>query len=116
MSPPEPRITSSTRKIAPALAELLVELRPGQRIEITQTVRVGSKSWLAKVTGVYRGVNYLATGLATDRVPEDDIVVPVVHFAKDIVGPASQDPAKKLSPELSSVSLDENSQIRILEG
>jgi hypothetical protein len=110
------KITSSTRKIAPALADLLFELRPGQRIEITQTVRVGSKSWQAKVTGVYRGVNYLATGLATHRIPEDDIVVPVVHFAKDIVSPASQDPGKKLSPELSSVSLDENSQIRVLEG
>jgi hypothetical protein len=106
MSPPAQPITSSTRKVAPALAAFLGELKPGQRIEITQTVRVGSRSWPAKVTGVFRGVDYLATGLATDRIPEDDVVVPVVHFAKDIPG---------MSPELSSVSLDENSQIRLVE-
>jgi hypothetical protein len=96
-------ITSSTRKIAPSLAAFLAQLQPGQRIEITQTLRVGSKSWPAKVSGTYRGINYLATGLATERVPEDDVVVPLVHFTKD-------------NGELSSVSLDENSQIRLVEG
>jgi hypothetical protein len=105
MSPPAQAITSSTRKIAPALSALVAALKPGQRIEITQIVRVGSKSWPAKAVGAFRGVSYLATGLATQRIPEDDIVVPVVHFAKDVPG---------MSPELSSVSLDENSQIRLL--
>ncbi len=32
---------------------------------------------------MFRNVNFLATGLATDRVPEDDIVVVTVHFTKD---------------------------------
>jgi hypothetical protein len=100
MSEPAP-IVSATRRVTPALAALVGQLKPGQRIEITQTVRVGSKSWPAKVAGVFRNVNYLATGLATHRRPEDDIVVPVVHFAKD-------------NGELSSVSLDENTQIRLL--
>jgi hypothetical protein len=99
--PPEP-ITSSTRRPSPALAAVLQRLQPGQRIEITQTVRVGSKVWTTTVPGTFRGINYLATGLSTDRVPEDDIIVPAVHFTKE-------------NGELSSVTLDEHSHIRILE-
>jgi hypothetical protein len=55
-------------------------------------------SWPATVEGTFRHVHYLATGLATDRVPEDDIVVVTVHFTKD-------------NGELSSVTLDENSKV-----
>jgi hypothetical protein len=103
MNQPAEPIRSSTRNPSPALVALLQSLRPGQRIEITQKVRVGSKVWTTSVPGAYRGLNYLATGLATDRVPEDDIIVPVVHFTKD-------------NGELSSVSLDEHSQIRVIGG
>jgi hypothetical protein len=93
---------SSTRPIDPALSELLQRLRPGQRIRITQTVRVGSSgTWTTTVEGTFRAVNYLATGLATDRVPEDDIVVVTVHFTKD-------------NGELSSITLDEHSKIELL--
>src|SRR5262249_19180804 len=99
--PPEP-ITSSTRPVSPALTAVLQRLKPGQPIEVTQTVRVGSKIWKTTVRGAFREVNYLATGLATDRVPEDDIVVPLVHFTKE-------------NGELSSITLDENSQIHIVE-
>jgi hypothetical protein len=96
-------IPSSTRQPSPALVAVLRSLKPGQRIEITQTVRVGRKVWKTTVRGAFRGINYLATGLATDRVPEDDIVVPMVHFVKD-------------NGELSSVSLDENTQVKAIEG
>ena len=96
-------IPSATRPVEPALAALLRSLKPGQRIRITQRVRVGLKQWTTTVTGTFRELNYLATGLATDRVPEDDIIVPIVHFTKE-------------NGELSSVTLDENSQIEILPG
>ena len=67
-------------------------------------MRVGSTgTWTATVEGAFRNVNYLATGLATDRVPEDDIVVVTVHFTKD-------------NGELSSVTLDENSKIERVGG
>jgi hypothetical protein len=92
-------LTSSTRPIDPELAALLQRLQPGERIRITHTIRVGMKTWTATVTGAFRNVTYLATGLATDRVPEDDIVVLTVHFVKDPHG------------ELSSVALDENTRI-----
>jgi hypothetical protein len=92
-------LPSSTRPVRPELAALVKGLQPGQRIRITQTVRINSRrSWKTTVEGVFRDVNFLATGLATDRVPEDDIVVVTVHFTKD-------------NGELSSVTLDENSDI-----
>jgi hypothetical protein len=95
---------SSTRPLRPELVNVLKDLKPGQRIKITQHVRVGSSAqWQATVEGTFRDVNYLVTGLSTDRVPEDDIVVVTVHFTKD-------------NGELSSVTLDENSQIEALWG
>jgi hypothetical protein len=89
---------SATRPVAPELATLLRELKPGDKIRVTQTVRVGMKQWTTTVAGAFRGMNYLVTGLATDRVPADDIVVVCVHFIKD-------------NSELSSVTLDEQSKI-----
>ena len=102
MSEPVQSLPSATRPIDPALSALLQRLRPGQPIRITQKVRVGTTAWTATVLGTFRGVNYLATGLATDRVPEDDIVVVAVHLTKE-------------NGELSSVTLDENSQIEVVE-
>jgi hypothetical protein len=102
MSDTTASLPSATRSIRPELATLVRNLQPGQRIRITQRVRVGSTAtWLAPVEGVFRNVNFLATGLATDRVPEDDIVVVTVHFTKD-------------NGELSSVTLDENTQISVV--
>jgi hypothetical protein len=90
---------SATRQVRPELVAVLKSLKPGQKIKITQQVRVGSTgTWQAVVEGTFRTVNFLATGLATDRVAEDDVVVVTVHFTKP-------------NGEMSSVTLDENSQI-----
>jgi hypothetical protein len=98
---PQP-LPSSTRPVRPALVAVIRSLKPGQRIRITQTVRMNSRrSWKTTIDGVFREVNYLATGLATSRVPEDDIIVVTVHFTKD-------------NGELSSVTLDESSDIAAL--
>jgi len=102
MSPPPQPLRSATRQLDPALSDLLRRLRPGQRIRLTQTVRVGRKQWTTTTTGTFRAVRYLATGLATDRVPEDDIVVITVHFTKD-------------NGEQSSVALDEQSRVEVLD-
>jgi hypothetical protein len=59
------------------------------------------KEWQTAAEGAFRGVNYLATGLSTERVPHDDIIVPTVHFTKD-------------NNELSSITLDEHSRIEVL--
>ena len=94
MTAPAPVLQSSNRP----LPAVLHALKPGRRIRVTQTVRVGRQVWTTTVEGLFRGVNYLATGLSTDRVPEDDIVVAAVHFTKD-------------NGELTSITLDENSKI-----
>ena len=102
MSSPAETLPSATRPVHPALAALLRRLQPGARIRITQTVRVGLTEWTTTVSGTFRDFNYLATGLATDRVPADDIVVVAVHFTKE-------------NGELSSVTLDEQSKIELIE-
>jgi hypothetical protein len=94
-------IRSATRKLSQQHIAVLRGLKPGQRIRVVQTVRVGARKWQTTAEGVFREINYLATGLSTERLPEDDIVVPVVHFAKD-------------NGELSSITLDENSVVTMV--
>ena len=76
-------------------------LKSGQRIQVTQTVRVGKRSWPATVTGTVRDVQVLVTGLSTDRAPDDVVAIPTVHFVKE-------------NGELSSVTVDENTHIDVI--
>jgi hypothetical protein len=103
MSQPASPMPSATRPVDPALAALLRGLHPGQKIKVTQTVRVGHKQWTTTVTGTFRAVNYLSTGLATERDPDDAIVVVTVHFTKD-------------NGELTCIAIDENSKVELLAG
>ena len=93
--------TYSSRRVRPELLAVLQSLQPGQRVRVTQTVRVGMKTWPAVVDGTFRHVDSLATGLATDRLPEDDIIVPIIHFTKD-------------NGELSSVAVDEHTRVEMI--
>src|SRR5262245_5762171 len=93
----------TSRPLNPAVVPVLEQLKPGQRIRITHIVRVGSKSWPVTVEGVFRELNALATGIATDRVPRDEILVAVVHFTKD-------------NGELSSIAIDEHTRIEVVSG
>lgn len=87
-----------TRRLTDAQAELIRKLKTGERIRVTQTVRVGARTWPAVAAGVFRGVNYLATGITTDRIPEDDLIVPTLHFTKE-------------NGELTSICLDELTKV-----
>ena len=99
---PSSALPSSTRPVKPELANLLRSLQHGQRIRITQQVRINCRSqWPAVTEGTFRKVNFLATGIATERVPEDDIVVVTVHFTKD-------------NGELSSITIDEQTRIEVV--
>jgi hypothetical protein len=100
VSQPAP-LPSATRPVRPEVAAVLRSLKTGQRIRITQRVRVGSDQWTTTVEGTFRKYDFLATGLATDRVPEDDIVAVLVRFTKD-------------NGEHSSVTLDEHSKIEVI--
>jgi hypothetical protein len=92
----------TSRPIPADVMAILEKLQPGQRIRLTQRVKIGStKTWTFTVEGVFRHVDSLATGLATDRLKEDDIVIPVVHFTKD-------------NQEMSSISVDEHTRVEIV--
>jgi hypothetical protein len=99
MTEPDP-ISQAVHGISRAQIDFLRSLEPGKRIRITQSVRVGPKKWKTTTTGAFRSLNYLATGVTTDRVPEDDIIVPMLHFTKD-------------NGELSSIAIDEHSEVQL---
>src|SRR5262249_46818692 len=92
------KIVLPTRRLDPALVELLRSLKPGDTIRVVQTVRVGSRKWQSTTDGAFREIAYLETGITTERVKEDDLVVPVVRFTKP-------------NGELSSISIDENTKV-----
>jgi len=93
---------STSRPIPPSVLAKLNELKPGQRVRITQIVKVGStKTWPLVVHGVFRHLDSLATGLATDRRREDDVIVPVIHFTKD-------------NKEMSSITIDERTKVEVI--
>jgi hypothetical protein len=94
-------VQNANSRVRPETLQVLARLLPGQRIRITQTIRVGAKQWTASVEGAFREQAHLVTGLATHRKPEDDIIVPLVRFTKP-------------NGELSSVTLDEHSRIEII--
>jgi hypothetical protein len=92
------KIVLPTRRLDPALVELLRSLMPGDTIRVMQTMRVGSRKWQATTDGTFREIAYLETGITTERVKEDDLVVPVLRFTKP-------------NGELSSIAIDENTQV-----
>jgi hypothetical protein len=98
MSTVPEKIVLPTRRLDAAQVELLRALKPGDKIKVVQTVRVGAKRWLAEATGEFRGIAYLETGVTTERVKEDDLVVPVVRFTKP-------------NGELTSISIDEHTKV-----
>lgn len=91
-------IVLPTRRLDPAVADLLRALKPGDRVRVEQTVRVGKREWPAVAEGEFRAVAYLATGVTTERVKDDDLVVPVVRFTK-------------ANGELTSIALDERTKV-----
>jgi hypothetical protein len=77
-------------------------LKPGQKVKITQTVRVGLRSWPATVTGTVRDLQTLVTGLSTERARDDVVAIPTLHFIKE-------------NGELSSIAIDENTKIEVMD-
>lgn len=98
MSTVPEKIVLPTRRLDPALVELLRSLKPGDKLRVTQIVRVGSRKWEATTEGTFREIAYLETGITTERVKDDDVVVPVVRFTKP-------------NGELSSIAIDENTRV-----
>ena len=99
MSDSKSMIAKSATRDYTNLAKLLETLKPGDKILIRKTLRINSlNSWEHEIQGEFCHVNHLSTGLATDRVPEDDVVLVCVHFQKS-------------NKELGSVILDDQTRI-----
>lgn len=77
-------------------------LRIGQRIRVTQPVRVGKRQWPAVVEGTVRDLKTLVTGLTVERGKDDIVTAATVHLVKD-------------NGELSSVTVDEFTTFELLE-
>ena len=92
------KIVLPTRRLAPPLVNLLRSLKPGDEIRVVQTLRVGAKKWEAVAEGAFGSIAYLETGVTTERVKEDDLVVPVIRFTK-------------ANGERSSIAIDENTRV-----
>src|SRR5262249_10177869 len=92
------KIILPTRRVDPALVELLRSLKPGDKIRLIQSIRVGARRWETTTDGTFRELAYLETGITTERVKEDDLVVPIVRFTKP-------------NGELSSISMDEHTRV-----
>ena len=84
-----------TRRLDSAFMEFLRSLSPGDRIHIIRNIRVGRREWVTRTPGTFREIAYLDTGITTERVREDDLVVPVLRFTKS-------------NGEHSSVGIDEH--------
>jgi hypothetical protein len=98
---PSATIVLPTRRLDPAFVELLRSLKPGDGIRIVRRQRVGSRSWDTRIDASFRGIGYLDTGITTERVRQDDVVVPVLQFTKP-------------NGELSSITIDEHLAIEKL--
>jgi hypothetical protein len=77
------------------------ELKPGQRVRITQPMRVGLKRWPVVVEGTVRDLKVMVTGFTVERGPDDVVTAPTVHFVKD-------------NGELSSITVDEFTTIEVI--
>ena len=62
---------------------IINSLQSGNKIQLKFVVRINSNhSWISTTEGTYIATNHLRTGLSTDRVVMDDIVVTTVHLVK----------------------------------
>lgn len=104
MSDTAKKLPSSTRPIPAELVTILQGLKKGQKIRITRDMVINSRhKWAAApVEGVFSHINFLTTGIGTDRVPEDEIVVVAVHFLK------------LPQNELSSITIDQHVKIEVV--
>jgi len=90
-----------TRRLDSEFLGVLRSLKLGERIRLVRTNRVGSRTWVERIEVTFRGIRYLDTGITTDRIRQDDLVVPLLQFTKP-------------NGELSSISIDEHLAIEKL--
>ena len=84
-----------------ASRELFYELKPGDRIEVVQTVRVGSRSWTTTTQGTVVSTERRRHGLHFRRNLDDKVFSDIIVL-------------KRAGGELTTITLDEFTQLRRL--
>ncbi|MEX0714594.1 MAG: hypothetical protein WD278_19815 [Pirellulales bacterium] len=69
--------------VAPTTREVLNQLRPGDRVEIVQTVRVGMRSWKTSTIGTVEHVERRRHGLHFRRNLDDKVFSDLVILRLD---------------------------------
>ena len=91
----------ASRPPKPEVLAVLEKLQPGQRINITQIVRVGIQDLAGRRHRRLSPRRFLGDRPGDRAYAPDDIIVPVVHFTKD-------------NQEMSSIAVDEHTKIEIV--
>jgi ribosomal protein L19 len=93
-------MTASGTKQADAYS-MFRRLKPGDRVRVTQTVRVGSRQWDTSFTGTVLETRRAQTGLHFDRARDDRVFVDTIVLNRG-------------DGERTTVTLDENTQIEVV--
>jgi hypothetical protein len=88
--------------VEPASRELFARLKPGDRVEIVHEVKVGSKVWTTTTVGTVVQTERRRHGLHFRRNQDDKVFSDVITLRRD-------------DGELSTVTLDEFTQLRCLD-
>jgi hypothetical protein len=80
---------------------VFASLREGDRIKVTQEVRVGSRRWRTTTTGTVVKTERLRSGLHFNRAADDPVYSDTILLKRD-------------DGELTTVNLDEQTQLEVL--
>lgn len=87
---------------APDARAVFNSLGEGDRIKVTQVVRVGSRRWTTTTSGTVVSHSRLRSGLHFDRAADDPVFTDTILLERDADG------------ELTTVSLDEQTTLELL--
>lgn len=76
-------------------------LKPGDRVRVTQRVRVGKRQWRSTVEGTVEKTSRQLTGLHTDRARDDRVYVDALRLKRD-------------DGEITTLTLDEFTDLEVL--
>jgi len=83
---------------------IFASLKEGDRVQVTQQVRVGSRTWSTATSGTVKKTERIVTGLHVDRAKDDRVFADTILLERDG------------NRELTTVSLDENTRLEVLSG
>lgn len=99
--PYEQAIVTPPPDHASRVRTLFGSLKPGDRVRITQRVRVGKRQWHTTVEGTVEKISRQLTGLHTDRARDDHVYVDALRLRLN-------------GGEITTLTLDEFTDLEVL--